>query len=108
MITNVNTSSEVLKNGVLNAHRVIRDMIYTNINTIKVSEQMSNDFVCLLLFDATIVKELNYSYLDDIEISKFGDITIICEDKQRFLESLDFLEKYLDYNLHNVKHLAQA
>ena len=108
MLTDNNTSGEVLKNGVLNAHRVLRDMIYTNIETIKVSEQMSNDFVCLLLFDATVAKELNYSYLDDIEISKFGDIKIICHDKKRFLDSLDFLEKYLDYNLHSIKYLAQA
>lgn len=108
MITDPNTSLEVLKNGVFNAHRILRDMVYTKIDTIKVSEQMSNDFVCLLLFDATVVKELNYSYLDDIEISKFGDITLICKDKKRFLDTLDFLEKYLEYNLHSFKKLAQA
>lgn len=108
MITGSNVSGEALKNGVFNAHRILRDMIYTNIDTIKVSEQTSNDFVCLLLFDTTIVKELNYSYLDDIEISKFGDITIKCQDKKRFLDALDFLEKYLEYNLYQFKHLAQA
>lgn len=108
MIIDSNTSSEVLKNGVFNAHRILRDMVYTKIDTIKVSEQMSNDFVCLLLFDATVVKELNYSYLDDIEVSKFGDITFICKDKKRFLDTLDFLEKYLEYNLHSFKKLAQA
>lgn len=108
MITGSNVSSEVLKNGVFNAHAIIRDMIHTNIKTIKVSEQSSNDFVCLLLFDTTIMKELNYSYLDDIEISKFGEITIKCEDKERLLDTLDFLEKYLDYNLYEFKQLANA
>ena len=108
MIAGSNASGEVLKNGVFNAHKILRDMIYTEIDTIKVSEQMSNDFVCLLLFDTTVVKELNYSYLNDIEISKFGNITIKCEDKKRFLDTLDFLEKYLEYNLYQFKHLAQA
>lgn len=108
MMIDSSTTSEALKNGVINAHRILRDMVYTKVDTIKVSEQMSNDFVCLLLFDAAVVKELNYSYLDDIEISKFGDVTIICEDKKRFLDTLDFLEKYLEYNLHSFKKLAQA
>ena len=102
------TTGEALKNGVFNAHRVLRDMIFTNIDTVKVSEQMSNDFVCLLLFDATVVNELNYSYLNDIEISKFGDVTIKCKDKERFLDTLDFLEKYLEYNFYIIKPLAQA
>lgn len=108
MIADSNTSGEVLKTGVFNAHKLLRNMIISNTNTIKVSEELSNDFVCLLLFDAIIVKELNYSYLDDIEISKYGDVTIKCNDKERFLNTLDFLEKYLEYNLNNVKHLARA
>lgn len=108
MITSQNVSGEVLKTGVFNAHKFLRSMILSKTITMKIPEEVSNDFVCLLLFDAMIVKELNYSYLDDIEISKFGDVTIKCFDLDRFLDTLNFLEKYLEYNLKGIKQLARA
>ena len=108
MIMSQNASGEALRAGVFNAHKLLRSMILSKTITMKIPEEVSNDFVCLLLFDAMIVKELNYSYLDDIELSKFGDVTIKCFDLDRFLDTLNFLEKYLDYNLNGVKHLARA
>ena len=102
------TPENTLKEGVFNAHKILRGMILSNTDTMKISEQVSNDIICLLLFDSSIVNELDYSYLDDIKLSKFGDVTITCKDKERFLDTLDFLEKYLEYSLKSVKHLARA
>lgn len=87
-----------LRNSVIKAHNLLRDMIYENKITLKVPEEYAPDFVCLLIFDSLVAKDVKYSYLQDVSIDK-GTINVITKDKDKFLKMLGFLESYLEYRI---------
>lgn len=97
-----------LKNSVVKAHNLLRDMIYDNKFTLKVPEEYVPDFICLLMFDSLVTKDTKYSYLQDISIEKTGIVSIITKDKDKFLNMLGFLESYLEYRIEVPVDIGRA
>lgn len=97
-----------LKSSIINAHNIIREMIKENKISLKVPEEYIPDFVCLLVFDSLATKDTKYSYLQDLIIEKTGIISIITKDKQKFLDTLSFLEDYLGYRIESPIDIGRA
>lgn len=107
-MNNETLSLNSIYQSIIKSHNFLKKMILKNKDRDFVPESLSVDFLCLLLFNSSICDDVKYSYLDDISISKDGEINIITKNKKLFLKRLNFLEEYADYRIAHPEDLAKA
>lgn len=97
-----------LKNSVINVHNLLREMINQEKISLRVPDKYIADFVGLFIFDSLVSKDTKYSYFEDISVEKTGTINIITKDKEKFLNTLSFLENYLEYRIESPIDIGRA
>ena len=97
--TNISAMLITLKDGVDEASNLILDMLDGNRSTAKVEENKVSCMVSLLIYDSIVSKDVNYSYLNDIQFNNEGYIIVKNTNHKQVKDNISFMKEYLDYRI---------
>lgn len=97
-----------LKQSVFDSTDLLEKLIEKDNNEIELDENNVKNIVALLMYDAAVKGNINYSYFDDFDFTKEGKVVLKNTDKDKVKSNLEFMKKYLEYRIEAPIDLASC
>lgn len=97
-----------LKQSVFDSTDLLEKLIEKDNNEIELDENNVKNIVALLMYDAAVKENINYSYFDDFDFTKEGKVVLKNTDKDKVKSNLEFMKKYLEYRIEVPIDLASC